>query len=88
MAKLGEARQFFWRLELWCRQQKVVEAYDPRRRGSGMHQTLRDIQRQQFDKAVEAGEGFRRAFAGLLEPVWIESYVRERLEPLQSLAET
>lgn len=85
LAKLTETRKQAWQYELFCRQQVIVEAIDPRRRGSGTTDTLRGIQKQNIKEATIAGNELRAALNGLVEPIWIEQYLQERLAPLEQL---
>ena len=82
LAKLSDSRRLAWQYELYIRQQTATEAADVRRRGSGMLGELRRIKQTHVDTAVASGEKVRAAMSGLVETIWIERYLQERLAPL------
>ena len=85
LTKLSESRKQAWQYALYIRQQSATESADPRRRGSGMLGELQRIRKMHVDTAVAAGEEVRRTMNGLVESIWIERYLQERLAPLQEV---
>ncbi len=81
LAKLSDARKQAWQHELYLRQQSAAEFADPRRVGSGMLRELQRIKKTHVDTARAAGDEVRRAMTGLVEKIWIERYLQERLAP-------
>jgi hexosaminidase len=83
MSKLAQLRQWAWSAVGELREQIVLETADPRRRESGMAMSfLIDLKRHMEVGGPEAYSMARAAFAGLIEPIWIERYLQERIEPL------
>jgi hexosaminidase len=82
LAQLSEARKSAWQYELYCREQLAIEAADARRRGSGILAELRRIQGTHIDAARAAGDTVRAALDGLIERVWVDEYIDQRLKPL------
>lgn len=83
MERLTRLRQAGWRLVQEIREQVIVSDLDARRRNSFV--TVRGLLylRKRIAEADALSEEVRRAFAGLIEPVWIERYLAERLVPLR-----
>jgi len=86
MAKLAELRKTGWEKVQHARQVMVLGKMDPRRTSAmnpklGLHAlvSLKEI----VGKADTVAEDMRTAFAGLMEPVWIEEYLATRIEPLR-----
>ena len=83
MEKLAHARRTGWETVAVLREHIVMATLDARRRNGGkdlrslgaLHRTLLD--------GVAAGRDVRKAFAELIEPIWVERYVAERIEPLR-----
>jgi hexosaminidase len=84
LTNLAEARKAAWQYELYIRQQIGTEATDPRRRGSGILDTLRKIKSDHFHSAQLAGQEVRAALRDRVNPIWMERYISERLAPLQN----
>jgi len=83
LEKLSDARRHSWRTIQNLREQIVLETADARRRASGMAMSfLLDLKRHIEVGAAKGAIEFRKAFKGLLEEIWIERYLAERLEPL------
>src|SRR6185312_12739421 len=83
LTKLSESRKQAWQFELYIRQQSATEAADPRRRGSGMLRELRRLKKTHAEAAGAAADAVRSAMTSLVEKIWIERYLQERLAPLQ-----
>jgi len=86
MTRLASLRQNAWANVQQARQVMVLARGDARRTSArnpklGLHAYRR------LGKIVEEAdviaEDARRAFAGLLEPVWLEEYLATRIEPLR-----
>ena len=83
MEALAAARQGGWNAVKILRQQIATATLDARRRTGGvMIGSLARLRRCLADADGAADEA-RRAFAGLIEPIWIERYLAERIEPLR-----
>lgn len=83
LEKLSDARSHSWRTIQYLREQIVLETADARRRASGMAMSfLLDLKRHIEVGAAEGAAEFRKAFKGLLDEIWIERYLAERIEPL------
>ncbi len=81
--ELSEARRRGWIQVQRVREQITALTDDPRRRGSGMSvRFLVDLRRHLEVGASKAAADFRKAFKGLMDPIWIERYLTERIEPL------
>jgi len=83
MERLTDARRRGWTAVSHLRQAIVTATEDARRRGSSV--TIRRLEalRRAVALAEEAAGDTRRAFAGLMEPIWIERYLNERIVPLR-----
>ena len=83
MDKLGAARRKGWQAVQGLREQLAVSSGDARRRGSGGEaafcRTLCQAVRDADGAAAEA----RSAFVGLMDPLWTDRYLAERIEPLR-----
>lgn len=65
------------------REQIALETADARRRASGMAcGCLRDLKRHLGVGAAGAAAKARAAFAGRIDPIWLERYLGDRLDPL------
>lgn len=83
IAKLAEMRGDGWYSVRDLRQQVVNEAADPRRRESGTAMSsLIDLKRHLEVGGEEVRSAVIPAFKGLIEPLWVERYLQERIEPL------
>jgi len=83
MRKLSDARRRGWTAVAHLRQAIVTATEDGRRRGSGVSVRRLEALRQALAQAEEAADLTRRAFAGLMEPLWTERYLNERIAPLR-----
>lgn len=84
MEKLSAVRVRGWTGVQSLREQIAMSRRDPRRIGSSWEARLLRIFRQTLAEAEEMAEETRRAFDGLIEPVWIEDYLHCRLQPLRT----
>jgi hexosaminidase len=86
MTSLAEARRGFWQSVQFLREGIVTATQDARRRGSGnlVMAYLRMV--KQLEEARGAGEKMRRAFTGLIAPLWIERYLGERIGAMEEEA--
>ena len=83
MEKLTDVRNCAWREIKSLREQIVTETEDPRRRHSGQCMSMLTRLHHHLDKGgVQAIAMTRQAFAGLIDELWIERYLNERLAPL------
>lgn len=83
MQELSDLRRRGWQVVQQAREQMTTATMDGRRRGSGVL-----IGRLRALREVLAGldgvaERSRRAFAGLMDPLWTDRYLAERIEPLR-----
>jgi len=83
LAKLAEARHWGWQAVRRLREQIVTAARDQRRRGSAIVINGKQQLEKSVNAAQEAAAELHTALAGLVEPVWIERYLAERIEPLR-----
>lgn len=83
MEKLTTVRRKGWEDVQLLREQIVLCRLDKRRGGSGMTQFSAKRLGRTIEQAGAVAEEVRKAFAGLIEPVWIEEYLNTRLMPLQ-----
>lgn len=82
MAKLAAARRSGWRAVAELRELAVMATLDARRRtGGGLPGGLARLS-QHIAEADDAAAQARIAYAGLVEPIWIDRYLAERIEPL------
>lgn len=83
MERLSGLREAGWRRARHLRELGVMATLDARRRsGGGLVQSLAGLKRTLAEADDVAGE-VRRAYAGLIEPIWIDRYLAERIEPLR-----
>ena len=81
--ELADARKWGWGEVRRLREQIALETADARRRACGAAcGYLRDLKRHLGVGAAGAVAKARAAFAGRLEPIWLERYLSDRLEPL------
>jgi len=83
MAALTEARRAGWANVARLRQHLVMAGEDGRRRGSGLSVRWLETLSKSISDAEAAAEMTRAAFAGLMESIWIERYLSERITPLK-----
>ena len=83
LGELARLRCRAWREVKRLRQQVVLETADVRRRAAGMAAASYIDLRQCVElDAPRAAAAVRRAFRGLMQPLWIERYLLERVGPL------
>ncbi|NQU44212.1 family 20 glycosylhydrolase [bacterium] len=83
LANLSRVRSESWNLIRDLRQQLVTEAMDPRRRGTRNAYTRLDQLENTLREADRIVEEMHRVFQGLIDPIWIQRYLGERIEPLR-----
>lgn len=83
MEKLSGARDRGWENIRLLREIAAMARHDPRRCAGGFD--LRELQwlRGNIETAVSAGEEMRSVFFGLIDSLWIDRYLSERIEPMQ-----
>lgn len=83
LTKLSRVRDDMWGLARYLRQLTVTVVKDKRRRPCiYMVQNLRNMQNN-LKLAEEASRELRGALKGLMEKIWVERYLAERVEPLR-----
>ncbi len=83
MQRLRDVRAAGWRNVRHLREIVTMATLDARRRtGGGMIRSLGWL-RAGLVEADAIADDVRRAFAGLIEPIWIDRYLAERIEPLR-----
>jgi len=80
----GARKRALYRASLLS-EQIAVEQMDARRRGSGVLQTLENLADRALAVVESAARDVQKALSGLIEPIWIERYLAERLIPLRGL---
>lgn len=83
MVDLKSARQQAWNLVAILRERVITSTQDGRRRDNGGLIARLNALRAAVNRADAAADATRAAFAGLIEPLWIERYLGERVEPLR-----
>ena len=83
MQKLFDARRRAWHDIPFLREQVVTATQDARRRGSGVEMNWLKSIRAALAQGEAAADEARRAFDGLIHPLWIERYLSERLDPIR-----
>ncbi|MDD2710934.1 MAG: family 20 glycosylhydrolase [Verrucomicrobiae bacterium] len=81
--KMSESQNHAWTLVRVLRRMLVTLTRDPRRLPAGFTvKHLKNLQDQMVH--VEAASGnLRKALSGLMEPLWIDRYIEERVESLR-----
>ena len=83
MKKLADLREAGWRNVRHLREVVAMATIDARRRNGGhMVKTLGYL-RNAVAEADALAADIRAAYAGLVEPIWIDRYLAERIEPLR-----
>ncbi len=82
MASLAKVRRDGWQYVRQLREVLTMQTLDPRRRSGSTGRLLR--LKSVLDAAGRAAADVRKAYAGLIEPIWIERYLAERIEPLRA----
>ncbi len=83
LVKLADARYWGWGEVSRLREQVALETVDVRRRESGTAMSfLVDLKRHLEVGASGASADMRKAYRGLMQDIWIERYLSERVEPL------
>lgn len=83
MRRLTDARARGWRLVAELREFLALVAADPRRHGSDHDAYRWGMLRDAVGQADQAGRAMRTAFEGLIDRLWIDRYLAERVEPLR-----
>ncbi len=83
MERLANARRSGWAAVKDLRELAVMAERDARRRSGGNLTGALSRLRSALAEADAAAEQARKAYAGLIEPIWIERYLAERVEPLR-----
>jgi len=83
MRRLRDVRQTGWKNVRHLRELATMATLDARRRsGGGLAKSLGYL-RADLAEAQRIAADARQAFAGLVEPIWIDRYLAERIEPLR-----
>jgi hypothetical protein len=84
MQKLANARKLGWESVRVVREIMTTYRIDQRRRSPDLARVhhLRDL-RKAITQIEELQPTILETFAGLVEPIWMEHYVLERIEPLR-----
>jgi len=83
MKQLADARNGGWFTARTLRELVVMATQDARRRtGGGMVASLQRLANH-LAAADQAASAARKTWAGLIEPIWVERYLTERIEPLR-----
>ena len=86
--KLAQARDASWQAVRQTRQTIITATQDARRRQGNILTANLGHLRRAVAQAEAAGNELALALTGLVEPIWVERYVAERVEPLrEELAE-
>jgi len=91
LVKMSSARSNAWTQIKVLRELLVTLTRDPRRLPAFYTVNYLKNMRWQVQCLEDASKDLRKALVGLMEPVWVEHYIAERLEPLReelSLLET
>ena len=83
MERLSAARRTGWEAVRLLRQAVVMATQDARRRSGGVLVANLNRLRRALAEAEAAAQDARTALAGLIEPIWVERYLAERIEPLR-----
>jgi hexosaminidase len=82
--KLWKARKNAWEHLKYIHQLLEFRERTNGARG-GLHMAIRigNMVKRQLDELDKIADKFRKAFAGRLEPIWIEEYLRTRIAPIR-----
>jgi len=83
LRKLADARTTAWNFVAALREHVAMARHDVRRRSSGVELRVFKALRTALADEEAAGRDMHQAFAGLTEPIWIDRYLAERVEPLR-----
>jgi hypothetical protein len=83
MQELSDLRRRGWQVVQQAREQMVTATMDGRRRGSGVQIGRLHALREVVAGLDAVAERSRQAFAGLVDPLWTDRYLAERIEPLR-----
>ncbi len=83
LRKLNDARNTAWWLVRCLRQIAGTATQDARRRTSGQLISWLQQLRGSVANASAAASDCRTALGGMVEPIWIDRYLAERIEPLR-----
>lgn len=83
-ARLTAARRKGWEHLKYLHQLLELRERNNGQRG-GLHMLIRihSMVKRHLDELEKIGDKFRQVFAGRLEPVWIEEYLRTRIAPIR-----
>ncbi|MCC7409477.1 MAG: family 20 glycosylhydrolase [Phycisphaeraceae bacterium] len=82
MLEMGKARHWGWMSVRRARQHAAMFQLDPRRDSASSRKPFNEL-RDLIASFPGIEQGVHKAFAGLLDKVWIDRYLHERLEPLR-----
>jgi hypothetical protein len=82
LSRLSEAKRTAWQCIIQAHQQAALERHDPTRRGAGVFLEMIRLAREQAASAQTAADAVRQALSGLVECIWIEEFITERLAAL------
>jgi hexosaminidase len=82
MEELREGRSCGWQVVSHLREQIVMSTMDSRRRGSGVCLDIIASLKHNLAILEQTALNIQQAFAGLIEPIWLERYLAERILPL------
>ncbi|MDO9542174.1 MAG: hypothetical protein Q7J98_07620, partial [Kiritimatiellia bacterium] len=83
LANLSAARDIGWMQVRHLRQLLMTVTRDTRRLPAFRMVKIMKEMRDNLKRAEAASNDLRKALAGLMEPVWVERYIAERIEPLR-----
>ena len=83
MEKIRHGRSCGWQVVQHLREQLVVATMEKQRIGSGVSLDILASLKKNISFLEQAAVEMDQAFSGLIEPLWIERYLSERIEPLR-----
>jgi len=82
LSRFSDAKKTAWQCIAQACQQAALEQRDPDRGGSGVLAEMLRIARDQATSVENAADDVRQALTGLVESIWIEEFIAERLGAL------
>jgi hypothetical protein len=82
LLRLSEAKRTAWECCVQAYQQASLERHDPTRRGAGVFAEMLRLARDQTTVTQQAADDVRQVLRGLVESVWVEEFIIERLAAL------
>jgi hypothetical protein len=82
---LADAREAAWRDVQSLLEQQWLERQEPHRRKTNLLQWSLDAMDRELQRLDKASDAVRDALKGLVPDIWIEEYIRERVEPVRDL---